>query len=412
MNKKILVLGSMNNLPTCYAADFAELGGDVIQIVGFSKKYELHDPINFLSQDQLKKLKIMFLPFLHNFILPVVARLYYYTLKLKLPKSWCPDLIIFNDSYITMAKFFPDTKKIFLPHGGDIETWCGFNTASPESLSISMSGSGIFQLMPSCLRQFYISYIMKSFREALYLMDEVIYFPEDFTEVTRKISKFCNGQNISYVERYDISLAPLANMDISRRDYKESKLSDVFKILVPVRFSYKTFPEGNSEFNKGSDLIIHGINKFLNEVDKDSNIEVVCYEKGADVNDAKVLISELPLLNAVLTWQPPLPFNNFLLELKEANFCFDGVGSHWPGAVAAYALALGVNVGANFSKVRHLLPDHIPHLHSVMTINEISKVLMVAYKERVDYRVDENSVENVRRAYSTMNVAKKTYGKI
>lgn len=403
--KKVLVLGSMNNLPTCYAADLAALSCEVIQVVGFSKKYHLHDPSNFLSSEQLKKFVVLRIPFFHNFILPWIASVYSFWLSYRLPKGWIPDIVIFNDTYLTLAQYFPASKKIFVPHGGDIETWCGFNGATPEMLAKSMRSAGIFKLMPYRFRYHYISMMMRSFKCGLNLMDGVIYFPVEFTDVTKSIQSYCCQNSIFYWERYDISLEPLSNNsdDFVTPDRKK------FRILIPVRFAYMTFPELNDEFNKGSDLILEGLNQFLSTIENPWDFEVVCYEKGGDLANAKALIDTMPLLKQVVTWRSAVPFDQFMLDLKAADFCFDSVGKHWPSAVAAYCLVLGINIGANFKKVRHLLPSNAPHLYNISTVSGVRQALDRAYERKFNQDIDQEVLSDFRDAYSTMNVATKIY---
>lgn len=401
--KKILVLGSMNNLMTCYSNDLSQLGADVIQVVGFPKKLHLHDPKKFLSENQLSKFKVIRIPFMHNFILPAISFLYYAVLKLFLPKNWKPDVVLFNDTYLTLANYFLKAEKIFIPHGGDIETWCGFNGSTANSLALNMKNSGIFQLMPFFLRKLYIDFIIKSFDKNLKCVDGVIYFPRSFTKVTNYISKYCKANNIFYWERYDISLAPLSNRQLNLTQRKT--INDRrFKILVPVRFAYKTFPEGNFEFNKGSDIIIRGIERFL-EINND-DIEIVFYEKGVDVDHAKKLVESSPALKNSVTWRSAVPFNKFLDELEDADFCFDSVGEHWPGAIAAYALVLGINIGANFKKVRHLLPNEdLPHLYNINTEEEVCSALLDCLANRERQAVSDDTLLKIKNAYSTINIA-------
>jgi len=299
-----------------------------------------------------------------------------------------------------------------VPHGGDVETWCAFNGSDPVSLSVGMRNAGIFQLMPSMFRTYYISKVMKKFKEGLSLMDGVLYFPEKFTSVTKKIATYCRANNLFYWERYDISLEPLNNIKVNsvENSKRSLDLERPFIILVPVRFAYKTFPEGNKEFNKGSDLIILGINRFLESLPDSQKVSVVFYEKGVDLAAAKCMVEGLPILRQALTWRSSVPFDRFLIELLEADFCFDGVGEHWPGAVAAYGLVLGVNVGANFGKVRHLLPAKIPNLYSVSTEFEIYEALKSSFQRRSKYSVSDDVLNEIRKAYSTMSVAQKIYG--
>lgn len=404
--RKVLVLGSMNNLPTYYAADLSYLGCEVIQVVGFSKKYHLHDPMNLLSKHQLTKISILSIPFFHNFALPLIRAIYIFVLSRKLPAKWRPDIVIFNDTYVTLSKYFSGAKKIYVPHGGDIETWCGFNGATPAKLTKSMRKSGIFKIMPPPLRYLYIHMLMSRFSSGLALVDIVIFFPPKFTSVTARVHAYCTANNISYWDRYDINLDPLTayNGALSAPRKKEA-----FKILVPVRFAYKTFPELNEDYHKGSDVILEGINLFLESNPGIGDVEVVCYEKGVDLEPAKELIDAMPALSSATTWKAPVPFMEFLADLTQADFCFDGVGRHWPGAIAAYCLVLGIPIGANFQKVRHLYPSDVPHLYQMSSPIEVSQKLCAAYRNRLKGQVDPKVLSELKRVYSTFNVSEKIF---
>lgn len=144
--------------------------------------------------------------------------------------------------------------------------------------------------------------------------------------------------SLTIVERYDVSFDPLLNQPRG-----EVRLHDKLVIFSGVRFTFRTFPDGNKEYNKGNDVIIRGVAKFH---EKFKNIEVHFVEKGEDVREAKSLCDQCGLRDVVI-WHREMKFNELVGLYRIADVCFDQVGTHWMGAVGCYALWLGKPLIAN-----------------------------------------------------------------
>lgn len=403
--KKVLVLGSVNNLPTMYAHELALQKAELILVSGFLKRHELHDPKKFfMNQKVPDNLKLKRLPFFNHFLLPFYSFLYFLLMKLFIIRNWKPDVVIFNDSYISLSKFFPKAFKVFLPHGGDIETWCGFTDIDNTGLANSMKKASLFKYVPSAyIRKHLITFIRKKYTDGLNHCDVLIYFPESFTEITRNIKKYCVKNGIEYWERYDLSLKPILKYSA---DDKRKFRNRAFEIIVPVRFAFKTFGEGNKIFNKSNDLILLGIDEFIKQHES-QEVMVTLFEKGADLEEAKKIVANCEFLKDRAVWIKPVSLDDLIERIFESDFCFDGVGDHWPGAVAGYSLCLGVPTAANFEKVKSILPQNVDYLYDVKNTKEIVDALNDAFINKKKRVIQQVVLDEFRSIYSTENMVRK-----
>jgi len=324
-------------------------------------------------------------------------------------REWSPDVVVFNDSYITFSKLFPREYKVFLPHGGDIETWCGFAGGDDLQLANSMKKGSIFKYIPSALiRMKVVKFIRKKYKAGLEDSNLVIYFPETFTNVTKKIKRYCEDKGIEYWERYDLALNPVEKY--TAKD-KNSRKNDAFEVIVPVRFAFKTFGEGNKVFNKSNDLILLGIEEFLKQ-HPNEKISVTLFEKGIDIEEAKKIVENSHFLAKQAVWIKPVDLYELMNKIFESDFCFDGVGEHWPGAIAAYSLCLGVPTGANFEKVRSILPKKIDHLYDVRNAKQVTDALNDAFINKEGRYIKQKVLDELRSSYSTEKLARQILNKL
>lgn len=184
----------------------------------------------------------------------------------------------------------------------------------------------------------------------------VLYFPLKFNKDGEQVVAEIVNRGGSYVSRYDASFVQLENKLKTHRSSQGPLI-----IFSLVRFLYKTFPEGNTGYNKGNDIIIEGLAKFKKI---NPNIEVHFVEKGEDVLFAKHLCSELEIDDIVI-WHKEMPFNLLIENLLLADICIDQAGDHWIGA-GVYAMWLGLPLIANadHSVESGIWPDDNPVLNS------------------------------------------------
>ncbi len=117
----------------------------------------------------------------------------------------------------------------------------------------------------------------------------------------------------------------------------------MLEIFSGVRFLFETFPNGNSGYNKGNDLIIKGLALYYS---RNKNIRIHFVRKGEDVDAARALCKKLGI-DAAVVWHDEMKLSDMLALYEASDICFDQVGAHWIGAVGGYALWLGKPLIAN-----------------------------------------------------------------
>lgn len=337
----VVFLGSMNAMPMMYAKELRKKGYEVVYFVDRPKSDTLSRPeYHFPDIEYPYPSWIIEIGLRTQVLLPYFRRFFSWYLQREVKKVTLkkPQLFILNGLFISLSPYLSATSipKIALCHGSDLDTWA--DIAGVRSFSSGFSKRSIFKFFPAFISKRLIEIAVYKQFEGFKCSEALVYFPKGFNEIGDRVVNSLTALGVSYIERYDISFEPLKDCS---REYK--KEGDKLIVFSGVRFLYQSFPEGNSGYSKGNDLIITGLANFYKTR---KNIEVHFVEKGEDVVGAKLLCDKTGLSPAVV-WHKEMEFRQLLNLYNKSDICFDQVGKHWIGAIGGYALFLGKPLIAN-----------------------------------------------------------------
>lgn len=336
----VVFLGGINAMPMMYAIELRKQGVEVLYFVDRPEKDTLSRPEN-----HFKDIKYPYPDWIIETILvsqiflPLFPRYFAYWIKKYILKctSKSPQVYILNGFFCSLAPYLDvDTPKIFLPGGSELDSWADIECS--DALGQSFRDKSIFKYIPANVSKRIIKRIVRRQFSGALACSKVIYFPKGFNNAGDRVLKKLEEKNVHILSRYDISFEPL-------KYENRGVISNEDKMIIfsGVRFSFKTFPDGNDGYNKGNDIIIKGLSEYY-RINK--NIEIHFVEKGQDVAEAKKLCAELGLTDAII-WHKEMKFTDLLALYQKADVCFDQVGEHWIGAIGFYALWLGKPLIAN-----------------------------------------------------------------
>lgn len=331
-NIKIGFLGTMNSMPMYYAIEFINRGYEVRYLVDVSKNDTLSRPENhfpdisypypswiyelfsessstnvFKYFDYFKKLLVNYLPNIFN------------TKAYKFAES-C-DVVFLSGKYLIFSFFLNKSiYKIFLSYGSDLDVYC-------KTTSFSLFN------FKSYLKTFL-------FRQSLKHLDMIVKFPKGLNiqsdHIVENVIK--KKLNIDIIERYEL-------MDHYLKKYPRHPKSSngTLNILCPVRNLFlKHEGIGESE-NKGNDIIIRGLAKYINH---NKNVKIHLFNKGPDTQKIKELCFKLGIDSNVI-WHDQIPFYKLAEMFVDSDIVFDQVGPHWMG-IGMVALYLGRPLITNY----------------------------------------------------------------
>ena len=336
----VVFLGTMNAMPMMYALELRRMGCDVIYFVDVSSSNTLSRPENhFPSIGYPYPDWVVECVLPSEVFVPIFPKLFaeFYKKKIREITEKPVACFVLSGLFSSMAPYLPETaKKVGLPHGSDLDSWA--NVEDVDFLIKNYKNNSKFRYLPDFLAGVIIKKIVLAQYAGYKKSVAAVYFPSNFNSSGDKVLKKLANDGVAHVPRYDISFEPLSGQP---RNFKKNGAK--VEIFSGVRFLFETFPDGNSDYNKGNDKIIEGIAKYFR---RNENIHVNFVEKGVDVIPAKRMCHDLGI-DAVVTWHKEMPFKELLKLYENADICFDQVGAHWIGAVGAYAMYLGKPLIAN-----------------------------------------------------------------
>ncbi len=384
----IIFLGSTNAMPMMYALELKKLGYDVIYFVDRPKNDLLNRPECHFSQvsypypDWIVELKVP------SQLLVPLHRTIVYLRVIREIKKLCDgnvQAIFLNSMFITMSHLFirKDIPVISLSHGGDLDSWADLENI--DKLKSSFSSFSFLKYLPKKISYSLIDIVAKRQFKGFCNSTYVLYFPKGFNKNGDSVISKLERLGVIYVPRFDISFSPLQGAD---RTFKAN--SKKLILFSGVRFTFKSFSEGNEGYNKGNDEIIKGISLFYRE---NRNIEVHFVEKGLDLRTAKEMCEEYEIADCVV-WHKEMKFSDLIRIYEISDICFDQVGDHWIGAIGGYALYLGKPLIAN--DVPHTNSEIWPADNPVLSANDSTKIYEA---------LKVLSCENKRRDISSNSIA-------
>lgn len=338
----IVFIGGMNAMPMMYAIELKKSGFKVLYLVDRPQTDTLSRPENHYSEIsypypewvcEFPVRSQMLIPFFRSYFARRINRL----VIEKFGEE--AQAFFLNGFFISLSPFLSSkSKKIALSHGSDLDSWADLDGAN--ELAESFNRKSIFKYFPvSVAKKLVRAVVIRQF-EGFKKSDLAIYFPKGFNKFGDRVLEKLETEGLEVLERYDVSFDPLKG---EGQTFKEP--NGTFVIFSGVRFTFKTFSEGNADYSKGNDHIINGLGLFHK---KYPNIEVHFVEKGPDLEIARQLCSENGL-DSVVVWHKEMKFVELLKLYRISDVCFDQVGRHWIGAVGAYGLWLGKPLIANDS---------------------------------------------------------------
>lgn len=264
-----------------------------------------------------------------------------YTRRIRKHAGGAVTCLVLNGFFTALAPYLEKHfKLVTLSHGADLDVWA--NTAGATQLAQGLRGRSLFKYLPGKLSTLLIRQFVSMQYRGYSRSDVVVYFPRGLNAAGDRIVEQLVHDGGRYVPRYDISFEPLRH---ETRDFKDDK--GPLTIFSGVRFLFESFPDGNTEYSKGNDIIIAGLAAYYRS-HQDLRIHFV--EKGEDVQRARQLCRDYGLEPAI-TWHKEMTFKEMLSLYRAADVCFDQVGPNWIGAIGGYALWLGKPLIANDSKL-------------------------------------------------------------
>lgn len=338
--KVTVFMGSMNAMPMMYALELKKKGYDVIYIVDSPKKNILSRPENHfpdICYPYPEWILEIILP--SQILLPLFPKLYARIYQKRINAITKKEIgcFVLNGFFSSLAPYLNRASSIVnLSHGSDLDVWA--NIDNIVILAQNFENRSIFKFLPHKLTMRLIKHIVHVQYFGYKRSNTIVYFPQEFNPNGDKVIQRLVKQGVQYVSRYDISFEPLKKQT---REFKSP--SGELIIFSGVRFSFKTFPDGNIGENKGNDIIIEGIAKYYLT---NPNTQVHFIEKGEDVQFAKELCQKFAI-DKIVVWHKEMPLKELLALYEHSDICFDQVGCHWIGAIGGYALWLGKPLIAN-----------------------------------------------------------------
>lgn len=344
----VLFLGTMNAMPMMYALALKEMGQQVLYLVDVPATDKLSRP-----EHQYQQISYPYPEWIVELVLPsqllvsLLPSLFMLWLKTKLkPLLLGQDIkaVFLGGQFIALApRFAKTTQKLLLSYGADLEWFC--NPQRVDALAEEFGAKSFLQYLPAWLRHSLIKVMVQRNYQGALCCQTLLFFPPGFSQTGDAMVQQLQQHGVHYIPRLDVSFTPLQGFD---RSYKPRQ--GMLQILCPVRFHYQDISAQACGENKGNDLIIKALARFVRQ---HPQVQIHFFDKGPDVLNGRKLCDELGL-SPFVTWHQQMSLPELLALYQQADICFDQVGNHWMGAVGIYALYFGKPLIVNAANLRHL----------------------------------------------------------
>ena len=344
---KVAFLGNINNHPFHVAHYFKEQGHDVTIYIEADKKVLLHRPESLtygiqypypnwiIEEPRLESSLWMHFPQL--FARKIIKQI-----------NTCDAVVVNHYGHRFLPYLKKDLLKICMFTGGDLETMADYDSVLKMRLD-----SPKLKFIPGILKRWYARFSVNQLRKGIRLADLISYFPKGFIPLGDDLlDDIFKGKVFNKYEHYA--------MFIDGINYVKPNQNNPVKILNLARFLWKEpFPPGvNYLENKGNDIMINGIAKYIKKTGK--NLDIHFIEKGYQVQESKQLIKELGFEDMV-TWHKEMPMFKLLEAIEEADIVFDQLSNHLVG-VGIFGMLKGRPLIANIrpEKLKVITKEEIP----------------------------------------------------
>ena len=283
------------------------------------------------------------------------------------------DVIFLNGPWISLGRFMKKTKLVINIFAGfDLEPSADYGQKGLLTDSFKNSGSRLKKLIPS----FFISSLFKRFihnqRQGIKRAQVVNYYTTGINPHADKILQDIKAGQ--YFKRLE-----LRGFDCNKFPYKPVRNGkEKFVVLNITRFFYLT----KRNDNKRNDIMIRGIGRFIkNSQPTTGSFEILFFEKGPDIADAKRLCGEYGL-DPFIKWQKEVSVEELNDYFEYCDVAFDQLGDQWLGA-GLFSMLTGRPLIANGRpEIYESITGEKSPVCQAKTEEEVEKWLTMLYNKR------------------------------
>lgn len=323
-HKRIIFLGNMNNLPFYFANEFKSRGYNVTFITDAPPQNLLDRPESWKVElketypDWIKEMVLSDKLKAFKFCAPLI----YLNKYIRLINQY--DIVFLNGFWISLAKYVKPSKQVVAVFGGfDLDVLADYNGTGYLTVNFYAASSSLAKkIVPRFLVKQLFKKVVSQQRQGIRRAGIVNYYPTGINPASDKLlNTIKEGQQFNRLE--------LRGFDCDNFPYKEPVTANKkFTILNVTRFFYQN--ERND--NKRNDIMIKGISLFLKQNNvTPADVEIIFFEKGDDVGEAKKLCDECGL-TPFINWQKPVAAEDLNDYFACCDVAFDQLGNQWVGA--------------------------------------------------------------------------------
>lgn len=353
-------LGSMNAFPMMYAIEFQGRGHRISYLVDVPVTEHIHRPechyptVTHPYGPGMVERYFRWRPW--HWIFPAIAAL---ELRRSLRSA---RLNVLSGWYVMLAPFLCRTSRcVHLSYGSDLSTYCDPMTLNNEAILQRVP-------LPRTWKRWVRRRIVQKMRSGAHRCAAIIYFPKGLEPQADRVIGNLAPNGPRRMERFDVSEDPTRGIPLR---FKEGR--GPLSILIGTRIDYLLHKQFGQNESKGNDIIVRAL-AVWREQGHDFTVDL--FNRGQDVEPLRALIMELGLSDRV-RWHESVPLRTLLEQFyTKADICFDQVGTHWMGAIGAYALYLGkpLIVNARLDVFAAKWPQQVP-FHNAATVDEVVAAL-------------------------------------
>jgi len=366
---KIVFLGNMNNIVFAVAKRLHEKNYDVTFLIDAPKNFLLDRPESYepelsgnypawikevIVKEGMRAIKFIYPNIFLKHIIQILDEY---------------DVVFLNGFWISLGKYLKKDKWV-------INVFAGFDLEFADERNIdhyvkSFYNSSWRKIFPRfAVRSFYKKSI-KAQAAGIRRADVVNYYPKGINivgdELLESIKK---GQSFKRLQLRGLicSQFPYAPPDPSKNK---------FVILSITRFFFLN----KRNDNKRNDLMIKGIGEFIRQNKITKNLEIIFFEKGADLQAAKDMC-EQEGISPFVRWTKQVSVDELTEYFKHCDVAFDQLGDQWIGA-GLFSMLTGRPLIANARpEVFDQLTGEATPVCQATTVEEISSWLTRLYQNR------------------------------
>lgn len=362
-NKKVVFLGNMNNLPYYFASELKKRGIDITFIVDADKNNLLDRPESWDN-----KLANTYPEWIKEILLTNNLKAFKFSLPLIYLKRYINlinqyDIIFLNGFWISLAKYIKPGKKVVAVFAGyELDILANYNSINYLCDNFYQSSATLKKLIPRFITRLLFKKLIELQQQGIKNTQVINYYPTGINpDADKLLNEIKAGQIFKRLE--------LRGFDCDKFPYREPLAENKkFTILNVTRFFYLN----NRNDNKRNDIMIKGIGRFLkSNAVTPTDVEILFFEKGDDLAEAKVLCDQYGL-TPFINWQQQTSVEELNNYFAACDVAFDQLGVQWVGA-GLFSMLTG----------RPLIANGRPDVFEKLT-NEKSPICQANSEEEVE----------------------------